>query len=194
MSGVIAYFIHGWSGWGDNLFFPEVRKHLEILGAKAFSPDLPNPKKPTYPEWSEAFSKLIKETWNGERIIFCTHSMGGYFILRFISYHINEDWVKSIHGLCLVGPSSIKRPEYMPMYDEDLQLEKVAELPIQVHVLYSLDDPRIVMAHIDLLRNNLGKMSGFHYHEMNGFKHFQVKDVPEATRVCEDMAKGVLSL
>lgn len=181
---VVAYFIHGYSGWGDNCFFPDIKEQLKNAGVTSHSPDLPNPKRPLYPEWESTLSNLINETWHGEKIMFCTHSMGGYFILRFISNHIGEEWVKHIQGLCLVGPSSLKRPEYMPMYDEDLQLEKIANLSIQIHVLYSIDDPRIPKTHIELLQKYLGNMSGFHYHEFTNYAHFQVKKVPEAADVC----------
>jgi pimeloyl-ACP methyl ester carboxylesterase len=179
------FLIHGFSGWGDNLFFPSLRSVLESNGVNVVAPDMPETTKPTFPVWENYFLDVVIKNWKGGKIFFACHSMGGYFILRMVGKHRDSEWVKATEGIVLIGSSSKKRPEYMPMYDEDLPWEEIRKLPIKIHCFWSLDDPRILADHKDLIVNELGPMKTFVYHEVDGYKHFQIKeDVPIITECC----------
>ena len=186
MSSQVTFFlIHGYSGWGTNLFFPSLRATLEEKGVKVVAPDMPDAKKPTFPVWESHFLKLVKESWNGGKIFFVCHSMGGYFVMRMIGKYHESDWAKATDGVVLVGSSATKRPEYMPLYDDDLPWEEIRKLPLKIHCFWSLDDPRVLAEHKDLIIKELGNMKGFVYHEVNGYKHFQIKgEIPIITECC----------
>ncbi|KAH0793560.1 hypothetical protein GPJ56_002607 [Histomonas meleagridis] len=185
----VLIFLHGKNGFGTNVWFKTAIPVAESMGAEVISPSFPNPKDPKYDEWESMLLPILKENWEGNELYFVTHSMGGYFLLRFLGNFANEEWVTTIKGVILVGSSSTKRPEYMQFYDEDIKWDNVHSLPIQFVLMYSKDDPIIKEEHQILIKQKLGDKPNFEYHELDGYGHFMGKEYQEINYAIREMLK-----
>ena len=138
----ICILLHGWNGNGSNLWFPYLRKRIEEeKGIKVFAPDFPEAKDPTFPIWEIFFIKYIEEKIpKNVNILFVCHSMGGYFLLRFIAKYPESDVVKSIKAIVLAASPYRKCPEFRRMYDLDVDFEPIKRLHIKIVYFWSVDE------------------------------------------------------
>lgn len=175
----IYIFCHGFKGHGNYLWFKTVKPELEKRGLKVLGPNFPNSDDPRYQPWKNTLVSVLEENYLGNEIYFVTHSMGGYFLLRFLGETTNEEWVKSIKGGVLVSAPATKRPEYKPFYDEDINWEKIRSLPLSLTFIWSKDDSIVKCEHIELIKKELSHTPNFKYLEFDGFDHFCIRNSPE---------------
>jgi predicted alpha/beta hydrolase family esterase len=150
-----------------------MRSQLEGRGCKTHAPLYPKPEDPVFEEWKAKFEEDLKSVWNGTDDIFMVgHSLGGYFVLRLLGESAEAPWTKSLKGVVLVAPTSMKRPERRRFYSEEVQWENIKRLGVKIIVLYSLDDPNVSREHQELIIQRLCHCKGFEYREWDEFGHF----------------------
>lgn len=175
----IFIFCHGFKGHGNYLWFRTVKPELEKREVTIISPNFPDSDDPRYEPWKNTLIPILENNYKGNDIYFVTHSMGGYFILRFLGESGNEEWLSSIKGGVLVSAPATKRPEYKPFYDEVINWDKIKSLPLSLTFIWSKDDSVVSKEHTDLIRKELGQMPNFKYLEYDGFDHFCIRTSPE---------------
>lgn len=180
---------HGWDASGHSLWFPWIQSLLQENGCEVIAPDFPNRKNPVYEEWKTELLKILSQNAQDKHIYFIAHSMGGYFVFRFLSDALNEPWIKNVKGIIPVGAATIKRPDYKPFYDTDIDWTVVKSIAPKIIILYSTDDDKIIPAHQELMKNNLGHLPGFEFRELEGFKHFICKEAEPIKQAVLDILK-----
>jgi predicted alpha/beta hydrolase family esterase len=115
-------------------------------GYKHLSPQMPSPTKPDFAEWKELFEKYLNRV-RGEEVIFVGHSLGGSFLLKYLSD--NQINLK-IAGLFLVAApfSSMKGFEAPTNYSA------LVKIP-NIYLYHSMDDVEVPYAHALMYRDNL---------------------------------------
>lgn len=176
--------IHGWAGHGNYFWLPDLKEDLEKSGITVFNPNLPNPKKPVYNEWKSALIEVIKQVPSDHNIGFVAHSMGGYLIMRIIGENSEDEWVKRIIAVVLVGSSATKRPEYMALYDDDINFENIK---VKLVCIWSRDDPRIKEEHSKLITEKMNGKYGYEYIELEGYEHFCIPKADVINKKCLEL-------
>jgi len=171
-------FCHGLGGFGKNCWFPDARSFIAEKGVESYAPDFPNSSDPRYEAWKQEMNESLRKQWKGEEIVFVAHSMGGYFIMRFLEETSNELWAVKTVGLVLVAPAATKRPEYRPFYDKAIDFSVLRKFSMKTTLLYSKDDPIIGKEHIELVKAGFGEVPSFSYRETTGWGHFTAYEVP----------------
>lgn len=113
---------------------------------KYLAPQMPSPTKPDYQDWKELFEKYLTRV-RGEEVIFVGHSLGGSFLLKYLS----ENQIKlKIAGLFLVAApfSSINGFEAPTDYSSLLKIPNI-------YLYHSLDDVEVPYAHALMYRDRL---------------------------------------
>ena len=181
----VCILIHGWAGFGKNVWFPYLKDILEEKGVTVFSPDLPEAKDPTFPIWEEFFLKYLEENVpKDSKILFVCHSMGGYFLPRLIAKYPDSFWVKSIIAIIFAASPFTKRPEYKRMYDVEIDFEPIKQRHIKVIYYWSVDDPRVKVEHRDFILSKFNGVDNFEYHELKDLGHLCMKQFPELAERC----------
>jgi predicted alpha/beta hydrolase family esterase len=113
---------------------------------KYLSPQMPSPTQPKYEDWKELFEKYLTRV-RGEEVVFVGHSLGGSFLLKYLS----ENQIKhKIAGLFLVAAplSSIKGFEAPTDYSALVNIANI-------HLYHSMDDVEVPYAHALIYREKL---------------------------------------
>jgi predicted alpha/beta hydrolase family esterase len=113
---------------------------------KYLSPQMPSPTQPKYEDWKELFEKYLTRV-RGEEVVFVGHSLGGSFLLKYLSQ--NQIKLK-IAGLFLVAAplSSIKG------FEAPVDYSALANIP-NIHLYHSMDDVEVPYAHALIYREKL---------------------------------------
>lgn len=172
----ILIYLHGRNGFGTNIWFKTTFHIAESLGIRIISPSLPDSKDPRYPAWKSELLSILEPIYRDNELYFITHSMGGYFLLRFIAE--NEKYAPSIRAAVLVGCPATKRPQYLQFYDADIDWRALRSKHIRFIFVYSRDDEIVKEEHQLLIKEQLGDLPNFSYHEYDGYGHFMSKSYP----------------
>lgn len=176
--GKVAVLVHGWSGHGFYIWMKPLAAALQDAGVECISPTFPEPKDPRYGPWRDELLKILREHCDGNEIFFIAHSLGGYFVMRFLAEFADDPLVKSCKGAVLVGATATKRPEYKPFYDEDIGWERLRAVPMKWIAMWSCDDPVVGEEHGSLIREQLSETGRLQFVLLDGFKHFVVRELP----------------
>lgn len=177
--GKVAILLHGWSGHGFYIWMKPLAAALKDKSIECISPTFPEPKDPRYGPWRDELLQIMRANYEGNEIYFVAHSMGGYFLMRFLAEFANEPFVPSCKGAVLVGATATKRPEYKPFYDEDIDWQTLRTVEMSWTVLWSKDDPIVGEEHGALIQEQLGALVNFSFILCDGFKHFVVRELPK---------------
>jgi hypothetical protein len=77
-----AYIIHGYLGYPGEAWQPWLKRELEARGFAAFLPAMPNPDRPTIPEWLAFIAGLVGEPDQGTVLV--GHSLGCQAVVRYL--------------------------------------------------------------------------------------------------------------
>lgn len=77
-----AFIIHGYLGYPGEAWLPWLKVQLEKRGYQVSLPAMPNPDRPTIPEWLAFIANLVGEPDEGTVMI--AHSLGCVAVLRYL--------------------------------------------------------------------------------------------------------------
>jgi len=100
----------------DKHWIPWIRRELEKVGIKVFTPLMETPWDPKYEEWKEVVDKLDVN----ENSILIGHSCGGAFLIRWL-----DETKKKVKRLILVSPG--KAGKARSKFTANLYGEKVVK-------------------------------------------------------------------
>ena len=184
-------FCHGFTGNGNNVWFPNVRKELFDKKIQSFAPDFPNSSDPRYPAWKETMDIQMNEHWFKQDLYFVGHSMGGYFLMRYLGENFDSPWRDYVKGLIIVSPPSLKRPDFRPFYNADIDFLTLQKYNMNITLIYSLDDPVLNQENFQWIKKNLQNYSKFDYLEVNGYGHFTNNVAPPVSNVVQRYIKDL---
>lgn len=156
------------------------------LGAdfEVFNPRMPNGQNARYVEWEIWFEKLIPFLNDG--IICIGHSLGGLFLLKYLSEHI---FPKKIEAVILVaapyegqGGKHVRNSNFI--LGEDLS--KFQGQTEHIIVLHSKDDPIVPYRDFEKYKQKLPSARFFSF-ETEG--HFNGNSVPGLVEMIKNISK-----
>lgn len=113
---------------------------------KVLAPQMPSPKNPSYDEWKILLAKYLARV-RGDEVIFVGHSLGGSFLLKYLSEEIIE---QKITGLYLVAtPFNTIKGFEAPI--DFLQFRFIQNL----YLYHSTDDVEVPYAHAMMYQERL---------------------------------------
>jgi len=144
--------IHGFTGTSAGLWFPWMKKELELRGYWVFAPQMPDTNCPVLSKWLTALEPVIRPFDAGDIII--AHSLGGKAALHAVLKN-----KKKIGRLILVAPAIGKRtesewqkrmrewpgkeiPALRKFWEEKIDFDAVSQFA-DVTVIFSDNDPYI---------------------------------------------------
>ncbi|MFB6246655.1 MAG: RBBP9/YdeN family alpha/beta hydrolase [Candidatus Pacearchaeota archaeon] len=147
-------------------WIPWLKVKLEKNGYESHNPLMPKFWEPSYEKWKEKFEQFEI----GENTVLVGHSLGGGFLLRYLS----ENKIK-VKKLVLIAPSVIA-PEEFPSIKGFYNFNLDKSLPERTHdmvVFYSDNDFSRINESVEYLKTRLG----FRFIELKGQGHFIRKDM-----------------
>jgi hypothetical protein len=94
-----AFIIHGYMGYPQEAWLPWLKTELEERGYLVSLPAMPNPDRPTIPEWIEFIAKIVGEP--DQETVMIGHSLGGQAIVLYLEMLGAKD--KSVGKTVLVA-------------------------------------------------------------------------------------------
>jgi predicted alpha/beta hydrolase family esterase len=152
----------------------------ETLGEswEVFRPTMPCKQNASFDEWSARFEQYIPHMRDG--IVLIGHSLGGSFLLRYLSEHAIP---VSVAATLLVAPAIGDTPdEPLCSFTPPTDFTSFAAHAGDVHVFHSTDDVVVPVAHTQTLQGKLPAAT-MHYHE--GFGHYNADQVPELLEILQ---------
>lgn len=145
-------------------WFPWLQKQLSLRGILTQTPEMPRPYDPIYSEWAKVFEQF--EVNEGTSLI--GYSMGGGFILRWLSEHPDIH----VDKVVLVAPW-IDTEKRLTSGFFDFALNSKLKLQCKkMTIIYSDNDMKKIDLTIDFLKNTLKNVD---FVEMKGMGHFHKK-------------------
>lgn len=117
-----------WKDWKMNLP-EELGDDFQVL-----SPRMPNKQNAKYEEWKIWFERMIPFVQEG--VIFVGHSLGGIFLVRYLS---ENDFPRKVSKLLLVAAPHNQTPE-TGSFRLSESLDKVQQQCQNIHLFQSEDD------------------------------------------------------
>ena len=77
-----AFIIHGYLGYPEEAWLPWLKAKLEKRGYDVCLPAMPNPDRPTIPEWTEFIAGLVGDP-DGKTVLIA-HSLGCRAVLHYL--------------------------------------------------------------------------------------------------------------
>lgn len=196
--------INGWSVFRDNNDFCEslAKKKYDpfedkrdwkdrlIIQAKdthqCINPMMPNSRNAIYRAWRIRFEKIFSYL-NDDGVILIGHSLGGMFLLKYLS---ERGFPKKIHQLHLVSSvideSWIEDEEkYLGDFVFDLKgLANIQSKTDRIFVYHSTDDPMVPYSHAERLASYLPSAKLITFNDRGHFKQ------PEFPELLENILHG----
>lgn len=163
--------------WKENLQ-KDLGRRYEVVHLS-----MPSKLNAKYLEWNIYFRKVLPHLRDG--VIFVGHSLGGQFLLKYLSENIN---IKAeIGGLLLVAsPCSVGKMPGFADFNCDTGNEVCVEEE-KVHIFHSVDDT-IVPIETGAMRLTDTTETGSHRHRFTDRGHFIFdKHFPELVRVIRSL-------
>jgi len=154
------FIIHGWDGYPEEGWFPWLKKELEARGFTAVAPAMPNPRKPTIPEWVSFLQQRIGIA--DEQTFLVGHSMGAQAILRYLETLDGAERVSL--AMFVAGPVTLTPAAYVEEGDEEtakpwletpIDWGKVRLRAKKFIAIFSDNDPFVPLADADIFRQQL---------------------------------------
>jgi predicted alpha/beta hydrolase family esterase len=169
---MIFIIFHGSFSKIEEIWLPELKQKLEILGQKVLLPQFPIDdwdeltaagetyvmKNQTLENWSKEFEKLYKTIDKDEKLCFIGHSLGCIFALHMVEkFNIQLDsaifvspFLDKLNGKWQIDLANSS------FYKTDFDFEKLKKQIPTSYVLYSDNDPYVKKQHADLFGSVLG--------------------------------------
>lgn len=130
-------FLHGYSGSAEGVFFPWLKKELEIRGLEVQAPNLPNPENPTE---EEQVNFCLDNLHFDENSFIVAHSLGCFVALKVV-----EKLPFAISGLLLAGgfidPNFKDKPRiFEDKFSWNVDAKRVKENSKIIKLLHDPDD------------------------------------------------------
>jgi len=143
-----------------NHWFPWLQRELILKGILTQTPEMPRPYAPVYEEWCSLFEQFAVD----ENTILIGHSLGGGFLVRWLS----ENAVK-VGKVVLVAPWLDPNGELTPNFF-DFEIDPNLSNKTQgLTVFISNDDDQEELTSLEILKS---KISGLNVREFIGYGHF----------------------
>ncbi|MEA3453008.1 MAG: alpha/beta fold hydrolase [Patescibacteria group bacterium] len=164
------------SGWKNSLE-ERLGDNFEVI-----SPKMPNKENARYIEWKIWFEKFFP-LFNDE-IIFIGHSLGGLFLVKYLS---ENSFPKKVKGIFLVGTPFDSADSEYTLVDFSLsnELNKLKEY--NIYFYQSEDDPVVPAVDMEKYKKLL-PMANFILFEDRG--HFGQEEFPEIVETIKSLARG----
>lgn len=160
---MIFVILHGSFSKVSEIWLPELKEKLEILGQKVYLPQFPiddweemtsfgesyQMKHQTLDNWLSEFEKLYKTFDKKEKICFIGHSLGCLFALHIVAkFQLKIDSAIFVSPFLdrLNGKWQIDKANES-FYKTDFDFENLKRLIPYTYVLYSDNDPYVKMQH-----------------------------------------------
>lgn len=145
--------LHGFTGSSKNNFFPWLKEELELLGKKAFVPDMPSTNRPDANQQAEY---VLKNANFDENTVLLGHSYGSVTALKII-----EQLKKPIKRLVLVAgfaePGFLdKERNFEKTTNWNFDFEKIKNNVQEIVILRAQNDSAVPQERSDYLRSKLG--------------------------------------
>jgi predicted alpha/beta hydrolase family esterase len=162
---------HGSFSKIEEIWLPELKQKLEILGQTVILPQFPIDvwdeltnagesyvmKNQTLENWENEFEKIFAKIDKSEKLCFIGHSLGNIFILQLVEkYNIQLDsaifvspFLDKLNGKWQIDHANAS------FYKTDFDFEKLKTLIPTSYVLYSDNDPYVKKQHAQLFGNAL---------------------------------------
>jgi len=144
--------VHGFTGDGNGVWFPWLKRELENRGYEVFNPNLPDSRRPDLDAWLSAIGPFMEKLGSDDIIV--AHSLGGKLAL-----HAVLKYRKKIRKLILIAPAIGRRSEsewerrhqewpgeeirvLRRFYDAHIPLEHVAQF-VETTAIFSDNDPYV---------------------------------------------------
>jgi predicted alpha/beta hydrolase family esterase len=142
------------------------------------APEMPKPYQPNYDDWKTAFEMYKPD----ESTIIIAHSLGGGFIVRWLSD--NPD--KKVGKVVLVAPWLDIDSEYAPLFSFDVREDISQQTSKGIHLLHSTNDNYRMKKTLQYLQDNT---NGLKYYEFVDYGHFtfrnmKTREFPELLQIC----------
>ncbi len=191
-------FIHGGSAFKNSEDFYEYLKikildpfkntkkwtdTLEIdLGDdyEIFKPNMPFSLGADYKAWKIWFEKYF-EFIISDNLILIGHSLGGTFLLKYLS---ENSFPRKVIQLHLVAPAVIDEDgeiEKLSSFEFDiLRIYKINNICAEIHLWHSEDDPVVSIINSKIIKENISRAE---LHIFKDKKHFNELEFPEILEV-----------
>ena len=155
----------------------------ERLGEKYefHQPTMPCKYNAKYKEWKIWFEKV----WNylGDGVIFIGYSLGGTFLLKYLSELDNNKINKKVKAVILVAPAVQKEVNGYDLDTFVLDYEKVKKLDnYKITIYHSKDDPVVPYADAEILKNFLPKSELITFNDRGHFMMEEFSEIVEKIR------------
>lgn len=115
-------------------------------------PRMPNNMNAQYMEWELWFSKILDIADNN--IILVGHSLGGIFLLKYLTEHPVQKHIKALH--IVASPfDGTDMDESLASFTLTHPIDTVQTQVANIYLYYSSDDPAVPFAHAQLYTNAL---------------------------------------
>lgn len=190
---VNAIIVHGWvdeeeyfdekcDTASNSHWIPWLSKQLQIKGYKVDAPENTQHGETTYESWKTEFERFDVS----EQTVLIGHSLGGGFLIRYLSEHPELKISKLVLVAAWLGHDADHYPEFDKSFFDFNCDPNLLHRVRTMHVMYSLDDEPGTIEGVKVLKQ---LYPGATYHEFSDKGHFTLTSLgtiqfPELLELC----------
>jgi len=137
--------------------FEEIRKRKDriqqalISTHQMIAPTMPNALNASYKAWKIWFEKIFPYL-NGEEIILVGNSLGGTFLIKYLSENTFPKKIQQLHLTAAVLDNEERNKDYLGDFIIDFsKIIMVTEQVKNIYIYHSKDDPMVPYSHAERL-------------------------------------------
>jgi len=136
------------------------------------TPKMPNGTNAKYKEWELWFSNIFTKI-HGD-VILVGHSLGGAFLLRYLSENIIKNKIKSL--FLVAAPIESEEDEYLGEFTMPKDITKLIQQTSRIYILHSEDDKVVPYEQSKKLHRAI---AGSELITFDNYGHFNKEHFPE---------------
>lgn len=123
----------------------------------AIKPDFPNKQNADYDAWKLWFEKYINTYCQHDiPVHIIAHSLGGIFIVKYLSQHVFPATIKNLHLIAPVFDDEGLNGEVIGNFSLDISLlDRANTQATWLHIWHSKDDPIVPYSHVNKYKQYL---------------------------------------
>lgn len=149
-------------------WIPWLQKQLELNGISAEAVEMPDAWMPRYNKWKELFESFNVD----EDTILIGHSLGGGFIIRYLSEN-NINVGKVILIAPWIDPDNLERDNIGDFFDFDINY-KLSDQVKSLSIFVSNDDDEDILKSVSIIESSVENCVVYRFEDMG---HFTFEDM-----------------